>query len=132
MSKQNIGAALAYYEKLIWAIADILYAHGFKASEWPKYMMPFFALILVESRIIREINKKIDELQAEYGVPFDYLNPSHVKDLSDSLENDKCGFHPELVQNQRSLLSICETQPANFYDRLMQYLSNMILKLKNF
>ena len=60
MSKQNIGAALAYYEKLIWAIADILYAHGFKASEWPKYMMPFFALILVESRIIRDINKKID------------------------------------------------------------------------
>lgn len=123
MSKQNIGAALAYYEKLIWAIADILYAHGFKASEWPKYMMPFFALILVESRIIREINKKIDELQSEYGVPFDYSNPSHVKDLSDSLEHDKCGFHPELVQNQRSLLSICETQPANFYDRLMQYLS---------
>lgn len=122
MSKQNIGGALQAYESQIWATAETLYSNGFKASEWPKYMMPFFALMLVESRIVRAKNEKIKEIEVELGCRFDPLNEIHVDLLNESLIHEKYGYHPELIKFNRSLSVICETQPANFYSRLMEYL----------
>ena len=52
------------YESEIWATADLLRGCGIKESEWPSYMMPFFALIMIESRLIRLYEK---ELQAFGG-----------------------------------------------------------------
>lgn len=123
MTKQNIGGALQAYESNIWDTAKILYAHSFKASEWPNLMMPFFALLLVESRIVRSMNEKIEELSVELGAPFDKTNSEHVELLNESVLFQNYGYHPELVKNGRTLLSLCETQPANFYARLMDYLS---------
>ena len=37
------------YESKIWATADLLRGSGIKESEWPSYMMPFFALAMIES-----------------------------------------------------------------------------------
>ena len=42
------------YESKVWQTADLLIGAGIKQSDFPKYMMPFFALIMVESRLIRE------------------------------------------------------------------------------
>lgn len=39
------------YESTIWATADLLRGCGIKESEWPSYMMPFFALMKVWSDI---------------------------------------------------------------------------------
>lgn len=131
MSNQNIGAALQSNESKIWGTADILYAHSFKASEWPNLMMPFFALLLVESRIIRSINEKIKELEVELETPFDKGNEEHIELLNDSILVQNYGYHPELVKNGRTLLSLCETQPSNFYSRLIDYLSKYDSETKN-
>lgn len=123
MSTQQIGIALDTYETQIWSTADTLYSNGFKASDWPKYMMPFFALMLVESRIVRMKNEKIREIEAELGQKFEPLNEIHVDLLNESIIHEKYGYHPELIKFNRSLSYICETQPSNFYSRLMEYLS---------
>ncbi len=34
------------YESKVWATADSLISVGIKQSDFPKFMMPFFALIL--------------------------------------------------------------------------------------
>ncbi|MDQ7046563.1 MAG: hypothetical protein Q9M39_02715 [Sulfurovum sp.] len=41
------------YESKVWQTADLLIGAGIKQSDFPKYMMPFFALIMVESRFSR-------------------------------------------------------------------------------
>lgn len=123
MLNQNIGGALQAYESKIWDTAKILYAHSFKPSEWPNLMMPFFALLLVESRIVRSINEKIKELEVELEVPFDRTNEEHIELLNDSVLAQNYGYHPELVKNGRTIWSLCETQPSNFYSRLIDYLA---------
>ena len=59
MSNNNI----LKYESKIWNTADLLRSSGFKESDFPKFMMPFFALAMVESRFIR----MAEELRAEVG-----------------------------------------------------------------
>lgn len=51
------------YESKIWATADLLRGCGIKESEWSSYMMPFFTLVMVESRLVR----MFDELKTEIG-----------------------------------------------------------------
>lgn len=50
---QKIGAGLLEYAGKIWDTADTLRGAGIKESEWPTYMMPFFALMMLESRLRR-------------------------------------------------------------------------------
>jgi type I restriction enzyme M protein len=45
--KQTIGAGLLSCAEKIWDTADTLHGAGIKASEWPVYMMPFFALMML-------------------------------------------------------------------------------------
>lgn len=52
------------YETKVWQKANLLIGAGIKQSDFPKYMMPFFALVMVESRLIREANKLLED----YGV----------------------------------------------------------------
>lgn len=48
------------YESDVWRTADLLIGAGIKQSDFPKYMMPYFALLMVESRLIRAA-KKLEE-----------------------------------------------------------------------
>lgn len=123
MKKENIGSALHEYEGQIWGTADTLYSSGFKASDWPKYMMPFFALMLVESRILRVKAEKIKEIEQEFNVQFDPTNEEHIEMIDESIKCEKYGYHEELVKHGRTLATITETQPSNFYSRLMDYLN---------
>ena len=52
------------YESKIWATADLLRGSGIKESEWPSFMMPFFALAMIESRLVR----MFENLKKEIGV----------------------------------------------------------------
>jgi len=51
------------YEPKIWETADLLRGSGIKESEWTSYMMPYFALAMIESRLVR----MYDEFKSEYG-----------------------------------------------------------------
>lgn len=42
---------IMHYESKIWEVADLLLSAGIKQSDFPTYMMPFFALVMVEGRI---------------------------------------------------------------------------------
>ncbi len=89
------------YESDVWRTADLLIGAGIKQSDFPKFMMPYFALIMVESRLIRyskelerEIDKKddiegfIEEFQ-DLGLGYNEYVIRHGKTLKDICKNDK-------------------------------------------
>src|SRR5665647_3672630 len=51
------------YEPKIWETADLLRGSGIEESEWTSYMMPFFALAMIESRLVR----MYDNLKSDIG-----------------------------------------------------------------
>lgn len=53
------------YESKIWATADLLRGCGIKESEWPSFMMPFFALAMIESRLVRMLEDEKKEIGEE-------------------------------------------------------------------
>ncbi|MDE5875887.1 MAG: hypothetical protein K2H47_00040 [Muribaculaceae bacterium] len=78
------------YESKIWACADTLIACSIKQSDSPVYMMPFFALVMLEGRMLN----KIAEIEANEGITYaelirrrscKSLNSSTVKDSSISI-----------------------------------------------
>ena len=50
-----------HYTSKIWNTANLLIGAGIKQSEFPKLMMPFFALVLLESRIIQKMKEILKE-----------------------------------------------------------------------
>ena len=50
------------YESDVWRTADLLIGAGIKQSDFPKYMMPYFALLMVESRLLREAQRLEEEI----------------------------------------------------------------------
>ena len=54
---QNPVQDIMHYESDIWAVADLLLAAGIKQSDFPAYMMPFFALVMVEATILLALKK---------------------------------------------------------------------------
>lgn len=62
------------YESEIWACADLLISSGIKQSKFPDYMMPFFALIMLEGRMRNEMR----DIQEAEGI-----DPTeNIEDLS--------------------------------------------------
>lgn len=52
------------YESEVWTSADVLRSSvGLKNSEFPDFMMPFFALRMVESRLIRKYNEVLQDVE---------------------------------------------------------------------
>ena len=81
---QKIGAGLLEYAGKIWDTADTLRGAGIKESEWPTYMMPFFALMMLESRLRRFKMERITEYEKETGVRFNSEDATHAQWLDDS------------------------------------------------
>lgn len=81
MSNNNI----LQYESTVWQTADLLIGAGIKQSDFPKYMMPFFALVMVESRLLRESKSLLEE----YG----------VEKITDLVEEDRESFVEEFADN---------------------------------
>ena len=52
---------IMHYESDIWEVADLLLAAGIKQSDFPAYMMPFFALVMVEGRMINTVKRVENE-----------------------------------------------------------------------
>jgi len=80
------------YESKIWNTADLLRSSGFKESDFPKFMMPFFALAMVESRFIR----MGEELRAEVG------DDLPVDDFIELIKDSDQGYNIYLFEHKKT------------------------------
>jgi len=90
------------YESEIWATADLLRGCGIKESEWPSYMMPFFALIMIESRLLRLLEKEIADAGGEKA-----FEAMREDDRLALLIDQKQGYNKYLFEQKKSLAEIC-------------------------
>lgn len=90
------------YESEIWATADLLRGCGIKESEWPSFMMPFFALIMIESRLLRLFE---DEIRIAGGE--EAFNAMREDDRLALLLDKKQGYNKYLFEQKKSLADVC-------------------------
>lgn len=114
------------YENQIWKSCDVIRGHV-KESNIPNVMMPFFALIMMESRLVREYNKIQDELMNSWGIESkDELDEDDKKDLEqdviDELKGQKRGYNAIIVEQGRRLRDVCKSS-VNFFADFTDYLN---------
>jgi type I restriction enzyme M protein len=85
------------YESEVWKTADLLIGAGIKQSDFPKYMMPFFALLMVESRLIREA----DRLEKEVG-------RADIDDFIEMFSLEGLGYNDFVIRHKKTLKTICQ------------------------
>lgn len=88
------------YESKIWESADLLIAAGVKQSDFPNYMMPFFALRLVESRLLRKRKALMQE---------NNIDETHIDDLMVFFD-ETTGYNEVLIKNNVKLADIVKTE----------------------
>lgn len=89
------------YESEVWKTADLLIGAGIKQSDFPKYMMPFFALIMVESRLIREA----DRLETEVG-------RDDIEDFIEMFSLEGLGYNDFVIRKKKTLKTICQNDKS--------------------
>jgi type I restriction enzyme M protein len=90
------------YESRIWATADLLRGSGIKESEWPAMMMPFFALVMIESRLLR----MLETLKADIGE--DALKEMDKDDFTNLIRDNGQGYNAFLFERNLTLKDICK------------------------
>ena len=85
------------YESEVWKTADLLIGAGIKQSDFPKYMMPFFALLMLESRLIREA----DRLEKEVG-------RADIDDFIEMFSLEGLGYNDFVIRKKKTLKDICK------------------------
>jgi type I restriction enzyme M protein len=94
------------YESKIWATADLLRGCGIKESEWPSFMMPFFALVMIESRLVR----MFEELKGEIGeAAFGKIKKD---DLYDLIKDKGQGYNIFIFEKTQALTDICKNDKS--------------------
>ncbi len=94
------------YESKVWATADLLRGCGIKESEWPSMMMPFFALAMIESRLIR----MIDDLKEEIGEEgFDGIDQ---EDRVGLIQDRGQGYNRYIFEENKRLSDICKNDKS--------------------
>lgn len=94
------------YESKIWATADLLRGCGIKESEWPSFMMPFFALVMIESRLVR----MFDDLKAEIGEK--RFADVQKDDLYNLIKDKGQGYNIFIFEKGQSLVDICKNDKS--------------------
>ncbi len=94
------------YESKIWSTADLLRGCGIKESEWPSFMMPFFALAMIESRLIR----MFDDLKAEIGE--EAFNGINKNDLIELIQDRGQGYNVYIFEQNKQLADICQNDKS--------------------
>ncbi|MBD2107452.1 N-6 DNA methylase [Nodosilinea sp. FACHB-13] len=100
--KQNI----LQYESIIWSTADLLRGCGIKESDWPSHMMPFFALVMIESRLLR----MFDELKAELGE--DTVDEIEPDELIELIQDKGQGYNTYIFEKHQTLKDICQNDKS--------------------
>lgn len=109
------------YESDIWAIADDLIAVSIKQSDFPTYMMPFFALMMLEGRMRNAMQKVMEKYHLTPE-----LNPD---DFREAFEEEGCGFNEYIVMQGKTLLKICSND-TTFEQDFGYYLNGFDKDLK--
>lgn len=109
------------YESEIWAAADLLIAAGIKQSKFPEYMMPFFALVMLEGRM----RKAIDEMIEEEGVS----REDDLEEFIDAFRDKECGYNDFIVTQGKTLADICDNDKT-FEQDFRRYLDGFDDDLK--
>lgn len=94
------------YESKIWQTADLLRGSGIKESEWPSYMMPYFALVMIESRLVR----MFDDLKADYGE--EVLEDIEKEDLYNLIKDQGQGYNVYIFEKNLTLSDICKNDKS--------------------
>lgn len=109
------------YEADIWACADLLISSGIKQSKFPDYMMPFFALIMLEGRMRNEM-RDIQETED--------IDPNeNIEDFVEAFRDRECGYNDYIVRQNKTLSSICDNDKT-FEQDFSQYLAGFDAQLK--
>lgn len=87
------------YKTKVFSVAEYYRGAGIKQSEWPKMMMPFFTLRLVESRLIRER----DKMEAEIGGVTD----ENRDDFVEYFKTKTMGYNDYVIRQHKDLRTIC-------------------------
>ena len=94
------------YESKIWATADLLRGSGIKESEWPSYMMPFFALAMIESRLVRMFDDEKADIGEEVFAGID------KDDLYGMIEDKGQGYNQYIFEHSKTLTEICKNDKS--------------------
>jgi len=108
------------YESKIWATADLLRGVGFKESTFPEFMMPFFALMMVESRLVREA----DKIRSEFKLP------EQLDEFLEEVQDQGQGYNEYILKNNKSLIDIIKNDKT-FQTDFELYLKSFDLETQN-
>ena len=114
---------IMHYESDIWAIADLLLAASVKQSDFPAYMMPFFALMMLEGRMLNAI-KRVEE---EEGLTVE----DDPEDFKEAFIDMDCGYNEYIVMEGKTLSSICcnDTTFEQDFDSYLKAFDDVLKKL---
>ena len=101
------------YESDIFSVADLLIAASVKQSDFPAYMMPFFAVMMLEGRM-RNAAKAVE-------AEFDVTAAENPDDFREMFLTKDCGFNEFIVIEGKTLAKICandKTFEQDFRDYL--------------
>ena len=109
------------YESDIWAIADILFSSAVKQSDFPAYMMPFFALMMLEGRM----RNAIKEIEDEYQITAE----NNPEDFNELFRLRDCGYNEYIVMQGKTLAKVCMND-STFEQDFHEYMSGFDPDLK--
>lgn len=109
------------YESDIWSCADLLISSGIKQSKFPDYMMPFFALIMLEGRMRNEMA----EIEASEGL----TRENNLQEFIEAFRDRECGYNDYIVREGKTLSSICNNDKT-FEQDFRSYLAGFDGTLK--
>lgn len=124
--KQNIQSQprdIMHYESDIWAIADLLLAASVKQSDFPAYMMPFFALMMLEGRMLNAMKR----VEVEEGLTV----KDDPEDFKEAFIDMDCGYNEYIVMEGKTLSSICsnDTTFEQDFDSYLKAFDDVLKKL---
>ena len=94
------------YESSIWSTADLLRGSGIKESEWPSFMMPFFALVMVESRLVRMLDEEKTLIGEEVFLNMD------KNDRYEIIKDKGQGYNTYIIEHNKTLADICRNDKS--------------------
>jgi len=118
-NNSRLNDSILQYESRIWHTADLLRGVGVKESDFPKFMMPFFALIMVESRLIRAADAVRHEFSDE-----------QIEDFLDEIRDANQGYNEYALRHKKSLADICKNDKT-FDTDFDAYLKSFDAETKN-
>lgn len=109
------------YESDIWSCADLLISSGIKQSKFPDYMMPFFALIMLEGRMKNEMA----DIEKSEGL----TRENNLEEFIEVFREHECGYNDFIVRQGKTLSDICNNDKT-FEQDFRNYLAGFDGTLK--